>query len=121
MTIKVICHHIKLDIPRSILVVVIGPDMLDRFIPYFNMSLSRKEGMLTHAGTFGVTPNGVPFIYLQDEYNTITTAHECLHAAVYLWDSVGAQLSLPDNDEVLTYTMDYLHERIEDLYHGTTE
>ena len=118
---KVICHHIKIDIPNSILVVVLGPDMLDRFIPYMRMSLDRKEGMLCHAGTFGVTPNGIPFIYLPEEYNTLTTAHECLHAAVYLWDSVGAQLKLPDNDEVLAYTMDYLHAQIEEIYNGTSE
>ena len=118
---RVICHHIKLDIPDLLLVVVVGPDMLDRFIPYMRMSSDRKEGMLVTAGTFGVTPNEFPFIYLPEEYDSVTTAHECLHAAVYLWDSVGAQLSLPDNDEVLAYTMDYLHKQIKEIYDATTK
>ena len=47
-------------------------------------------------------------MFLPDTYNETTTYHECLHAAVHLWDRAGGNIKLPRNDEVLTYTQGYI-------------
>jgi hypothetical protein len=47
---------------------------------------------------------GNNIMVLPDEYDEMATYHEALHAAVRLWHNIGAQLKLPRNDEVLTYT-----------------
>jgi hypothetical protein len=51
-------------------------------------------------------PNYVMVIH--DEWDHETTYHEALHCASRLWHDAGADLKLPRNDEVLTYTQGHI-------------
>lgn len=52
---------------------------------------------------FEVTDGGIPYT---------TIAHESLHVATYAWDFVGADLHFMKNDEVLTYTMTHVMDKV---------
>ena len=43
-------------------------------------------------------------------------AHEALHCATCVWHNVGAELDARKNDEVLTYTMNHIMEKIDDAH-----
>ncbi len=50
-------------------------------------------------------------VLLPEEYDPILVSHESLHLANMMWDRCGARLQ-SDNDEVIAYTCDYIHEYI---------
>ncbi len=58
-------------------------------------------------------------IALPDKWNPHITYHEALHASTRMWYDLGANLIVPENDEVLTYTMNYIAEYIEEKCYGT--
>lgn len=57
-------------------------------------------------------------LVLPEEYNATTIHHESLHAATRMWYDVGANLVVPENDEVLAYTMNYIADYIKEVCYG---
>lgn len=55
-------------------------------------------------------------LMLPDKFKAELVYHEALHAAVCLWHDAGANLILPDNDEVLTYTTDHIVRLVKQHY-----
>lgn len=52
--------------------------------------------------------SGNRILVLPDDYDEICVWHEALHAATWLWHYAGAELEVPRNDEVLTYTQGHI-------------
>lgn len=73
-------------------------------------NLDSCEGLFIQYGTFNYA------MFLPEEYNEVTTWHECLHAATRLWYDAGAELDSMMNDEVLTYTQGHIVGLIKELY-----
>lgn len=55
-------------------------------------------------------------VALPDEFDYTLAYHEAFHCATLLWDHAGANLAVPDNDEVLTYTADHVVREIKKVY-----
>lgn len=68
-----------------------------------------KDGALLCLG------NGEYHMILPEEWDAGTVHHEALHAATAMWYDVGANLKVPQNDEVLAYTMNYIADYIKEV------
>lgn len=75
-----------------------------------NQHLSSGGACYIHFG------EGEPVVALPDEFDCAQTYHEAFHCATLLWDHAGANLNVPDNDEVLTYTADHVVREIKNVY-----
>ena len=121
MALPIRFHKIYLQTPECTILVALGMEQL------FNLNHSiALDPLLIHDcelgycdGFFGMGGGNI-YLWLPVEYNPVTTAHECIHAANRIWDSVGAGLR-PDNDEVITYTHDAIHRMIKELYDVSTK
>lgn len=72
---------------------------------------------LSHGGACYIQWGGVePVVALPDEFDYARTYHESFHCATLLWEHAGANLNVPDNDEVLTYTADHVVREIKNVY-----
>ena len=122
MPIKVRYHKLHLQIPDRTINVCIGIDQIKHFTDDYPQDLNyiREIEVGNVYGSFGVHECGTMFIFLPEEYNPVTTAHECIHAATQVWENAGARLT-PDNDEVVAYTHDAIHNMIRNLYNEPTE
>ena len=118
---NILYHKLHLQAPEATIYVALGLKQI--------AALSRKLKLEEHIledftldyvdGMFG-SDGQYLFILLTEEYNPITTAHECIHAAGRMWEGVGAALTI-HNDEVLTYTHDAIHKMIKELYDGNSK
>lgn len=95
--------------------IVIGKAMAKRYVEYHEARWCKPLGVFIDGYCSGfVSPVSGTVNYivgLPEEYDPITVAHEAIHLANQLWDEVGADLQVK-NDEVLTYTCDYIHRYI---------
>lgn len=66
-----------------------------------------EDGLKSGGAMFSVV-NTNYILALPDEWNDELVYHEALHCASRLWHDAGAQLKLPRNDEVLTYTQGHI-------------
>lgn len=57
-----------------------------------------------------------PVVALPDNFDYAKTYHEAFHCATLLWEHAGANLNVPENDEVLTYTADHVVREIKNVY-----
>lgn len=119
MSLRIRYHKIHLQAPECTILVAIGLDQLRKLADAVGLDPllvhDVKQGYVD--GCFGIQQ--VVYLFLPEEYNPVTTAHECIHAANRIWDSVGAHLT-PDNDEVVCYTHDVIHTMIKELYNVPT-
>jgi hypothetical protein len=128
MSTKVIHYTVHLQVPPVKIAVTFGDVRAEAAInkygcyPHVNKD-ELLAGIRENAGTFcGLHNEKYPMlIALPEEYEPVITAHECLHAAVAVHDHIGSNIKLPDNDEVIAYTMDALHREIADLYAAHVE
>ncbi len=76
-----------------------------------------KKTVRGHYGVF--EHEGWPYytLYLDMEAPVSTLFHECLHVATDMWNEMGANLVVPDNDEVLAYTQQAIAHQIDDVLH----
>ena len=116
--IKPIHHIIRLQAPDTPIAICLGKPAWSDMLNFYGFSQEEIDDYLTSNAVCGFTGSSIIPLYiaLPKEYNPILTAHECLHAAIAIWSHAGANIALPDNDEVLTYTMDALHRMIKDIY-----
>lgn len=115
---RIAFHKMKLQAPECTIYLALGNHQLAALSKRLNLPedylADFEDGYVD--GMFGTDPEGMHlFIALSEEYNPITTAHECIHAAGRLWAGVGANLHV-QNDEVITYTHDAIHKMIKDIY-----
>lgn len=103
--------------PMQIWVMVVRPSSLAKFMehmeyhgcgPHFKASIQEHIEKVTQGGGCFYSDESNYILMLPDEWNDIVVFHESLHCAVRLWHDVGADLALPDNEEVLTYTQGYI-------------
>ncbi len=121
MSLKIRFHKIYLQTPECTILVALGHEQLHMMHDtiWLDPLLGDDCDNQYCDGFFGMRGGNI-YLWLPLEYNPVTTAHECIHAANRIWDSVGAGLR-PDNDEVITYTHDAIHRMIKDIYDGTSE
>jgi len=116
MTLPVQFHKLYIQAPECTILVALGKVQLhklhDRISLPPDLIADVDEGYCD--GFFGMSGGNI-YLYLPEVYNPITTAHECIHAAGRIWDSVGAHLEA-HNDEIITYTHDAIHRMIKELY-----
>jgi hypothetical protein len=66
-------------------------------------------------GCIRIGGEGLILIVLPLHYDAGVIHHEAFHAASHMWYDVGADLQVPLNDEVLTYTMNYIADYITEV------
>lgn len=114
---KILCHAINVAFPDRKIDVILGTAMAEDYMKRFGKipSITRfVDGECD--GCFMFDELGHYLLLLPAEFNHHVVFHEALHAATRIWYDCGAQLEVPHNDEVLTYTMNYLVEQIEEIY-----
>jgi hypothetical protein len=96
--------------------ILTGQDMIRHYALHHEIEGMESIQALMYGRSLGcVQPCGGSINYilmLPEEYDPITVGHECLHLANMMWDRCGARLTT-DNDEVIAYTCDYIHEYIQ--------
>jgi len=116
----ILCYNIELPTMNKLLRVVTGTEMAIRYdkrygpIPPLQSFI---DGSCLGAFLFQEsTEKGVNFymIAIPEKYDAHVVYHEALHATTRMWYDLGANLEIPLNDEVLTYTMNYIAEYIEE-------
>lgn len=121
MALPIRFHKIYIQIPECTILVALGVDQLLNLHHTIGLDPLLVDDCLNNYcdGFFGMRGGNI-YIWLPEKYNPVTTAHECIHAANRIWDSVGAELHA-GNDEVITYTHDAIHRLIKELYNVSTE
>lgn len=103
--------------PMNFPVMVVRPSSLAMFLEHMEHHKCGKHFQAeVHDQVERVQSGGASFyfggenyiLFLPDEWDDINVFHEALHCAIRLWDDVGADLSLPENEEVLTYTQGHI-------------
>lgn len=119
MSISVQCFKLTMPIIPSQLLITTGEDMLERF--------AKANGLIEHsfirsffsdcgmAGGCLPLADGRILVILPDEYSSEIVYHEALHCATSMWYDVGANLEVPRNDEVLTYTQGFIANYIKEV------
>lgn len=113
---KVLCYNLDIAYPQRRIDIIIGKEMAQRWMKRWGdvegLELFVKgkiDGGFLHN-------NGNYAMVLPEKFDMHTVFHECLHAATRIWYDTGAELQVPQNDEVITYMMNYLVARIEEFY-----
>lgn len=114
--------YYKLNMPiiPCLIYITTGKDMLAR--------AARRKGLIEEpfvrdhlnyapedAGVCVALEGHMLLLILPEEYNVTTVHHEALHAATRMWYDVGANIKVPENDEVLAYTMNYIADYIKEV------
>ena len=98
--------------------ILTGNEMIERYAKRYNaIHHQGVNAMLARQCNACVYEGGNLCNYLvllPKEYDPIAVGHECIHLANMLWDRCGAKLT-SDNDEVITYTVDYIHKFIKEV------
>lgn len=103
--------------PMDFAVLVVRPSSLAMFIEHmehhkcdkhFQADVHEQIASVQSGGASFYSSESTNILFLPDEWDDIVVFHEALHCAVHLWDIAGANLQLPDNDEVLTYTQGHV-------------
>ncbi len=120
MKAKIVCYKLKMPIIPARISLVIGSEMLKLFMERFHMQTDQFLLDMVHnpqaLGGFLNLGGQDYVIILPDEWVHSTVYHEALHAATRMWYDIGAELKVPENDEVLTYTVGYIADFIEAIY-----
>lgn len=103
--------------PMDFTVLVVRPSSLAMFLEHMEHHECGKhfqadiqvqiDAVMNGGGSFFSSESSY-ILLLPDEWDDIVVFHEALHCAIRLWDDVGADLILPDNEEVLTYTQGHI-------------
>lgn len=98
--------------------ILIGNAMLDKYAIKYHVQGFTSIRAILDGRSRGCVMMGSTLadfvVMLPEEYDPITVGHECIHLANQLWEKCGAQLTT-DNDEVITYTCDYIHKYIKEV------
>lgn len=125
MKARTLCYKLNMPILPCRISVIVGATMLRDFMDYTGMHQHTfLSGMLhdpSKLGGFLQLDDGMFAIILPEHWDHGVVYHEALHAATAMWYDVGAELKVPDNDEVLTYTMNYIVNYIEEVCYADKE
>ncbi len=113
------CYKLTMPIIPSQLLITTGADMLQRFAKShgltehsFIRSFFQDCGM---AGGCMPLEGGRILVILPEIYSAEVVFHEALHCATSMWYDIGAELEVPQNDEVLAYTQGYIATYIKEI------
>lgn len=119
--------YYKLDMPiiPYMIYITTGRDMLERAAKAKGMSevpfiREYLEGINCKAGGCLPLQDLAVLLILPEEWDDEVVYHEALHCATRMWYDVGADLVVPKNDEVLTYTQGYIANYIKEVCYAST-
>lgn len=120
MTNKILFYKLSMPIIPCMIHITVGHAMLERAAKHKGLLEDRfVRGMLADEGTEAAAILLLDdlniLMMLPEEWDEIAVWHESLHCATRMWYDVGAELKVPRNDEVLTYTQGYIASYIKEV------
>ena len=119
MDIPITNYKIKIDYPDRFVEIIIGKDQAQRYSDrYLPNDPELLDGFINGHELDGLTIScGMQYLLcLPKEFNHLTVYHEVFHVCMRIWYDAGANLSFPENDEVITYMIGTVVKRIEEIY-----
>lgn len=126
MSCKILYYKLDVEYPPRTIQIVIGKQMARDYVDHYceERSSFLQHFILAEEGDNAVflwQEDGAYMICLPTEYDDTCTYHECFHAAMRIWYDAGADLTFPENDEVITYMQTLLVDKIKEIYNGHQE
>ena len=116
---KIVSYFVPVSYPDRKIEIIIGKDQArlytERFLKdYPDMLLDFIEGHPLNGLTCS---SGCQYLLcLPKLFDHCTVYHEVFHVCMRIWYDAGANLSFPENDEVITYMIGTIVKQIEEIY-----